>query len=324
MSTITLAFTRTPVTVQLAGSVGTVLSAAVAAALNAATNPGAGNAFATVSDVAASHAASAITNTPAGNIAATNVQAALNELDTEKAATGHTHSYAASAIANTPAGNIAATDVQAALNELDSEKSDTAHTHAAHFGDVANYAEFSAVGQLTLAGTARVRKHVAIPLDGLGSGGSAPTITRLGNTYGWAFTIGDDGYASFEVPPDWDPTTDIDLTMHIYTNEAYATRSGEVRFQIGWSAIAVNANEAVDSPVHSGTAIGADLNIAATAKGMQEYVAGPIVAASLGVNDSVSLKVQRIALSAGVNPVAEPVVIFMEYSYIANHLGYAT
>ncbi len=32
------------------------------------------------------HAASAITNTPAGNIAATNVQAALNELDTEKLA----------------------------------------------------------------------------------------------------------------------------------------------------------------------------------------------------------------------------------------------
>lgn len=35
-----------------------------------------------------SHAASAITNTPAGTIAATNVQTALNELDTEKATTG--------------------------------------------------------------------------------------------------------------------------------------------------------------------------------------------------------------------------------------------
>lgn len=32
-----------------------------------------------------------VTNTPAGNIAATNVQAALNELDSEKAATSHTH-----------------------------------------------------------------------------------------------------------------------------------------------------------------------------------------------------------------------------------------
>lgn len=35
-------------------------------------------------DTTDAHAASAITNTPAGNIAATNVQAAINELDTEK------------------------------------------------------------------------------------------------------------------------------------------------------------------------------------------------------------------------------------------------
>jgi hypothetical protein len=38
-----------------------------------------------VTAVAGTPAASAVTNTPAGNIAATNVQAALNELDTEKA-----------------------------------------------------------------------------------------------------------------------------------------------------------------------------------------------------------------------------------------------
>lgn len=37
------------------------------------------------------HPASNIVNTPAGNIAATTVQAALNELDSEKSAVGHTH-----------------------------------------------------------------------------------------------------------------------------------------------------------------------------------------------------------------------------------------
>lgn len=38
------------------------------------------------------HPASSIVNTPAGNIAATTVQGAINELDSEKAATGHNHS----------------------------------------------------------------------------------------------------------------------------------------------------------------------------------------------------------------------------------------
>ena len=86
------------------------------------------------------YAASAITNTPAGNISSITVQAAINELDTEKTTlalvkadtdvasaislkhTAGTDTYAASAITNTPAGDIAAITVQAAINELDSEK----------------------------------------------------------------------------------------------------------------------------------------------------------------------------------------------------------
>lgn len=106
------------------------------------------------------HPASVITNTPAGNIVATTVQAAIDELDTEKIATAAIGTsvpsptgtgasgtwgisitgnaatatdaanhiadtgaaHAASAIANTPAGSIAATDVQTAINELDTEK----------------------------------------------------------------------------------------------------------------------------------------------------------------------------------------------------------
>jgi len=74
------------------------------------------------------HAGSAVTNTPAGNVAAVTVQAAIDELDSEKSATGHGH--AGAAITNTPAGNIAAVTVQAAIDELDSEKSATGHTHS--------------------------------------------------------------------------------------------------------------------------------------------------------------------------------------------------
>lgn len=65
------------------------------------------------------HAASAISFTPTGNIASTDVQAAIAELDTEKAASGHTHS--ATAITFTPIGNILSTNVSAALAELDSD-----------------------------------------------------------------------------------------------------------------------------------------------------------------------------------------------------------
>jgi hypothetical protein len=102
--------------------------------------------------------ASEVDNTPAGSIAATNVQTALNELDTEKQSiitfgtgvqaaigvnigsdgapilfngAGGTPSSVTltngtglpgTSVINTPAGNIAATTAQAAINELDTEK----------------------------------------------------------------------------------------------------------------------------------------------------------------------------------------------------------
>lgn len=44
-----------------------------------------------LADTTDAHAGTAITNTPAGSIASTTVQAAINELDTEKSATGHNH-----------------------------------------------------------------------------------------------------------------------------------------------------------------------------------------------------------------------------------------
>jgi hypothetical protein len=50
----------------------------------------AGNLTAHIDDTTAAHAATAISNTPAGGIAATTVQAAINELDTEKLAVGST------------------------------------------------------------------------------------------------------------------------------------------------------------------------------------------------------------------------------------------
>jgi sulfur carrier protein ThiS len=91
---------------------------------------------------------SIVTNTPAGNISATTVQAAINELDTEKttlaaavaaapvqsvfgrtgavvAKTSAPFDYTAAYVTNVPAGNIAAADVQAAINELDTEKVDS-------------------------------------------------------------------------------------------------------------------------------------------------------------------------------------------------------
>lgn len=101
-----------------------------------------------IADATDAHDASAISNVPSGNLAATDVQGALDELqtDVDTRATdadlqAHindtTDAHDASAISNTPSGNLAATDVQGALDELqtdvDTRATDadlTAHTSA--------------------------------------------------------------------------------------------------------------------------------------------------------------------------------------------------
>lgn len=101
-----------------------------------------------IADAVDAHDASAISNVPAGNLAATDVQGALNELqsDVDTRAldadlTAHLNdavdAHDASAISTVPAGNLAATDVQGALDELqtdiDTRATDadlTAHTGA--------------------------------------------------------------------------------------------------------------------------------------------------------------------------------------------------
>jgi hypothetical protein len=85
-----------------------------------------------INDTSDAHDASAISNVPAGNLVATDVQGALNELQSEldgKALASDlsnhlsdaTDAHDASAISSVASGNLVSTDVQSALNELQSD-----------------------------------------------------------------------------------------------------------------------------------------------------------------------------------------------------------
>lgn len=73
-----------------------------------------------LASVALSGAASDVSNTPAGNIASTTVQDAINELDTEKAATSHTHTSGDITDFDTAVSNNAAVAANTAKNSYPS------------------------------------------------------------------------------------------------------------------------------------------------------------------------------------------------------------
>jgi hypothetical protein len=195
------------------------------------------------------------------------------------------------------------------------------NTGAQKFGDqTTNYAAVAADGEITLVGTARVIKHLVLGSAGVGLGGTAPALTRLGNVVGYAFTVGDDGYFATEVPPDWDSSTSVEIALHNYTDAT----TGNIKFQATWSALPHGGTEAVDAPTHSGTLAPAQVAVPATAKAFQEYSLGTIAAASLSPNDALFFLVSRVAKTSGSDPAQEPVLILIELLYTANTLGLAT
>jgi len=190
----------------------------------------------------------------------------------------------------------------------------------ARFGDDANYVDVNSEGTITFAGDARVQKVIHLPLVGLGTGGTAPTLTRLGNYAGYAFTISDDSYFSLESPIDRAAGTDITLSLYWYINEAYVTNSGEVRWQVKWSATPDSSTEAVDAAVHNATVAGSDENIPATAKFLTK-TSLTITGTNIVADDIIGLLISRIALTGGANPTAEPVIVRVEAYYTADKFG---
>ena len=192
----------------------------------------------------------------------------------------------------------------------------TALRHKHDFG----FEDLNIGGYLT---TKPVFKEVAISLDGIGKGATAPTLTRDTNCIGWAFTISDDGYMQFEVPVNWDGVSDIEIFIHIYTDDAYVATSNEVEtnWQATWSAVPEDGTEAIDGATHTGTITSGDIDTSTVAKGLQEIELGAIPAAEIAQHDVICLLFSRIALIGGSDPGNEPVLIQAEYEYASDKLG---
>jgi microcystin-dependent protein len=164
-----------------------------------------------LTDPIAAHPASAIALTPTGGVAAATVQAAIAELDTEKATvvalnaditnlTNHLadaiDAHDASAISYVPTGTIAATDVQAAVAEVANEAATNLSAGLASMfqvptGTILDFAGSAAgmpTGYLPCDGTTRSRTTFAALFAVIGTtwntGGEAGTDFRLPNISG--------------------------------------------------------------------------------------------------------------------------------------------
>ena len=224
--------------------------------------------------------------------------------------------------------SIASDITSAELETLsDNSMADTLHRHSelsASDGDPDACLAVGVGGAIILTGGARVVKEVKLSVESFAPGASGATQTLIGYYSGWAFTINDDMVTSFEIPFDWDSSTNLEVKIYWYINEAYITNSGEVQWKVDWAATPSDNTEAIDAPTHTGTIDYGDQDIPANAKYLTKSAAGVIAAASIAEGDLIGISISRIALDGGSNPAAEPVLVRFEVEYTANRFGEPT
>ena len=179
---------------------------------------------------------------------------------------------------------------------------------------------------MTLVGTARVKKEIGLNAVNIATGASGVVLNTDYLPYiGYDFGIGDNMYTQFEVPHDWDSSSNIEVKIYWAINEAYATNDGEIQWAIDWKACPTDETEAIDAPTHTGSIDFGDQDLPATAKYLTATSAGSIAAASLSEGDLVGMDINRVALDDGNNPSGdEPILYRVEIEYTSNKLGEAT
>ena len=189
-------------------------------------------------------------------------------------------------------------------------------------GAPTNYSQFAADGELTLHGTARVRKHITIPIEGVKQGATAPTPAIIGNysvlQFNGSTANVDEAYTSFHVPEDWASGTDILVHVHWAPVNANA---GNVKWQITYTATASNAGELISA---AGTTIN---SIDAASTTQDELLESPdmtILAANIAAEDTLGIRIFRDPVDGQDTYGSAASLVWLEFSYIANKLGIAT
>ena len=121
----------------------------------------------------------------------------------------------------------------------------------------------------------------------------------------------------FELPYDWDSTTDLIFKVHLYSTNTTASRF--VKFQIDYNATA-EGTENVNAATT--TADTGDITLSTTAYRLTEATK-TLAAANFAPDDVLSFLIKRIASvgTAPASPADNPVVMSFEIEYVSNKLG---
>ncbi len=185
-------------------------------------------------------------------------------------------------------------------------------------GGTTDYANYSATGQKTMFGGARVVNSIAVDNADLGKGASAASEVIVGNYTAWEFAINDDAVFTFHMPHDWEAGTDLIVNIEWQIDVAAGE---EIAWRIVYEATPPNGTEAIGG---AGTTVNSgDIVVPGTERFLTQ-TALIIANADLAADDQVGVTLLRVAIAGGTNPSPQkPGVTDIHIEYTANKLGEA-
>jgi hypothetical protein len=184
-------------------------------------------------------------------------------------------------------------------------------------GAPTNYLKISSDGTVDLVGTARVKRHVHLPLDNFLPGAQSPTSATIGHYSGFTYSqaVTQTATAVWHVPEDWDTTTDMVVHLHWAPIDAAA---GDVVWDIDYKATASEANEIISGTQRS-------LSTTDSTQTLQyehlQTADMTIPAGDLALLDMIGICLSRDTADAADTYGAGAFAFFLEIIYTANKLG---
>ena len=171
---------------------------------------------------------------------------------------------------------------------------------------------------LNLDSNYKVYKSLIFANGDLATGNTAPASLKVGTCSCWSYDINDDSKITLKTPLDMDVTEDITVKIRWGINEAYATGSGEVQWNVLTYYEAVG--QVLDAGDDQESDDTGDINIPATANTIVETDI-TLSASNITAGDTIGMKVSRIAIDGGSDPTADPYIISLELVYQSNYVG---
>lgn len=195
------------------------------------------------------------------------------------------------------------------------------------FGDSAtNYTEFASDGELTLAGTARVERHLRVGASSWSKGASAPSAGFEGvfTTLDFDNSTDDEAHYTLIIPYRWDLSVDIHVAFDWFYDGSGSPGTVEDAGTVCWAIEYLSIKDGEDTTTAGATIAKTSAGNHSSDRMVRTVLSDKILGSNLESEDTLGLRLYRDVDGGGDSGDSLAVdarLISVHFHFIQNRLG---